>query len=123
MQGLKPVIFRSFTARLKSCPDTKHECFHSRYSRALIQDSLSAFCKALDHLSTAAYWMQSAETRKRSVPFLLLCRLQTFVVSRIVQVQQDPCIFNFYVHYSVQMIGEDGAGADVSFEGHDFGKD
>jgi hypothetical protein len=26
-QGLKPVVFSIFTARLKSCPDTKHEFF------------------------------------------------------------------------------------------------
>jgi hypothetical protein len=28
-QGLKPNHFLSFTARLKSCPDTKHEFFRS----------------------------------------------------------------------------------------------
>jgi hypothetical protein len=28
-QGLKPISFEPFTARLKSCPDTKHELFRN----------------------------------------------------------------------------------------------
>ena len=31
-QGLKPSLALAFTARLKSCPDTKHEFFRSLYS-------------------------------------------------------------------------------------------
>jgi hypothetical protein len=31
-QTLKPVVSQSFTARLKSCPDTKHEFFRSLWS-------------------------------------------------------------------------------------------
>jgi hypothetical protein len=33
-QGLKPIVFQPFTARLKSCPDTKQEFFRGRFSRA-----------------------------------------------------------------------------------------
>jgi hypothetical protein len=31
------MYFQLFMARLKSCPDTKHEFFRSLFSRALIQ--------------------------------------------------------------------------------------
>src|ERR1700722_15906168 len=30
-QGIKPIRFWCFTTRLKSCPDTKHECFSRPY--------------------------------------------------------------------------------------------
>src|ERR1700722_12880349 len=36
-QARKPLVFSTFTARLKSCPDTKQEFCRCPWSRALIQ--------------------------------------------------------------------------------------
>jgi len=45
--GAKALIRRAVSARLKSCPDTKHEFFRSVHSHALRPESFSAGCKAV----------------------------------------------------------------------------
>jgi hypothetical protein len=48
-QALKPIILKALAARLKSCPDTKHEFFCNLESRALIQNLLFSFALLPEH--------------------------------------------------------------------------
>src|ERR1700733_5510272 len=44
---LKPSSGARFTARLKSCPDTKHEFFRSLFSRAVVKPQLRTLESAI----------------------------------------------------------------------------
>jgi hypothetical protein len=64
-QGLKALIAVFFTARLKSCPDTKHEFFRSLQSRALIQSITAVITERLEESMKRPKYGSSAQLSLR----------------------------------------------------------